>query len=144
MDDDPPIDEVHRLVDGGKRYAEPFLHILQDGKLMTPTGPVAIPDITVIAATTDKQKLDTTIIDRFPVKPVLDEYTEDEAIKIAAGHARRLGFGRRPLPWGPDREWLAQVARAGNCNPRKMVDVLVALRDYAMSRRGAAFQRALL
>ena len=53
------IDEIHRLVDGGKRYAEPFLHILQDGVLITPTGPVKIPDITVIGATTDQQKLDT-------------------------------------------------------------------------------------
>ncbi len=127
------VDEIHRLVDGGKRYAEPFLHILQDGMLLTPTGPVEIPDVTVIGATTDKQRLDDTVLDRFKVQPVLVDYTEDEAVKIAAGKAKGLGFGRDPLPWGPDREWLARIARAGNCNPRKMENVLIALRDSALA-----------
>jgi Holliday junction DNA helicase RuvB len=127
------IDEIHRLADGGKKNAEPFLHILQDGVLMTPTGPIKIPKITVIGATTDKQKLDPTIIDRFPVQVQLVTYSEDEAIVIAAGHAKNLGFGHSMLPWGPDDDWLRSVAQAGNCNPRLMVGVLTALRDHALS-----------
>ena len=64
---------------------------------------------------------------------MLVEYTDDEAIKIAAGKARGLGFGQRPLPWGPDREWLAQVAQAGYVQPTPHGGRAVALRDYALS-----------
>jgi Holliday junction DNA helicase RuvB len=126
------VDEIHRLADGGKKNAEPFLHILQDGVLMTPTGPVTIPNVTVIGATTDKQKLDATIIGRFPVQVQLVEYTEDEAVIIARQHAERVGFGHEMLPL-LEGEWLNEVARAGNCNPRLMVGVLTSLRDHALS-----------
>lgn len=126
------LDEVHRLVSRGKAKAEWLLTLLQDGTIHTPTGVVQAPRITVIAATTDAQKLPETILDRFPIKPVLDPYSDDEATKIALLTAERLGFGDVvPLP--ADTGWLTGVAKACDNNPRRMGDLLESVRDVALS-----------
>ena len=126
------IDEIHQLVSGGKTKAEWLLHLLQDGNLVTKSGVEVMPRVTIIGATTDAQKLPTTILGRFPVKPVLDPYTVDEATLICHNLAARLGFGKGELPYFDD---LAVIAKASNGNPRDMRSLLIALRDtfYASS-----------
>lgn len=126
------LDEVHRLVSGGRARAEWLLTLLQDGCLQLPTGVVEAPAITVIAATTDAQKLPETILDRFPLKPVLDPYTDVEAQEIALVTARRLGFGKTVPIISP--ETAAKVAAAAANNPRRMRDFLISVRDSAMSQ----------
>lgn len=129
------LDEVHRLVQGGKARAEWLLTLLQDGVLQTPGGAVTAPKITVIAATTDVQRLPETIIDRFPIQPVIEHYTVAEAKKIAAVHATRLGFGGERLPAPASDAWLDGIVKAGDCNPRRMGKLLTVVRDIALSTK---------
>lgn len=131
------LDEIHRLVSGGKARAEWLLTLLQDGTLHTPSGTVQAPDITVIAATTDAQKLPETILDRFKIKPKLDYYTGNEAAEIARLTATRLGFGTH-LPMPGTTDWLAAVARACDNNPRRIDTLLGTVRDIAISSRDEA------
>ena len=135
------LDEVHRLVNRGKAKAEWLLQLLQDGVIVTPRGVVVAPQITVIAATTDAQKLPETILDRFPIKPVLLPYTEAEACRIANTTATRLGFGDL-IPMPAQSEWLAGVARACDNNPRRMTQLLVAVRDVALASDNANLSEA--
>lgn len=125
------LDEIHRLVSRGKSSAEWLLNLLQDGTMVTSTGVQRAPEITVIAATTDAQKLPQTILDRFPIKPVIVPYTDEEAVLVGVSAARRLGFGEIiPLPEG---EWMSKVAKASDNNPRRMTQLLVGVRDVALS-----------
>lgn len=127
------LDEIHRLVSGGKARAEWLLTLLQDGVLHTPGGVVQAPKITVIAATTDKERLPKTILERFPIVPVLDPYTDREAVQIGLIAAKRLGFGADHLPLPADNTWLAKVAKASANNPRRMGNLLASVRDVALS-----------
>lgn len=126
------LDEIHRLVVGGKARAEWLLTLLQDGTLHTPQGTVQAPNITVIAATTDAQRLPETILDRFVIKPVLEPYTVAEAIEIGTVTARRLGFGE-DLTMPDSTAWLEGIARACDNNPRRMTQMLKVLRDIVIT-----------
>lgn len=126
------LDEIHRLVSSGKARAEWLLTFLEDGVIQTPGGTFEAPNITVIAATTDAEKLPATILDRF-MRPVLEEYTEAEAVQIAAGVALRMGYGTAELPMPSKTEWLQRVARASNNNPRLVTRLLEQVRDIAIS-----------
>lgn len=119
-------DEIHQAVSGGSAKAEWLLQLLQDGRLVTKSGVEELPKITVIAATTDAQKLPTTILGRFPIKPVIEPYTEAEAALIGTTMAERLGFGGEMLPHFTEMD---AVAKASNGNPRDMRAILIALRD---------------
>jgi Holliday junction DNA helicase RuvB len=126
------IDEIHRMVQRGKGNAEWLLHLLQDSVLMTPIGPIQVPPITVIAATTDVGKLPATITSRFPIKPQLVPYSTEEATEIAATQAKRLGFGTDELPLPSSNVWLHQIAAAADYNPREMSSLLITVRDIAL------------
>lgn len=121
-------DEIHLAVSGGKAKAEWLLHLLQDGRLLTARGAEQAPNITVVAATTDAGRLPLTILSRFPIKPVIEGYNEDDATLIAEQLARRLGMGTDVLPM-PSSAVLRQVAVASNASPRDMRSLLIALRD---------------
>ena len=121
------IDEIHAMVATGKSKVEWLLHLLENGRLLTAKGAEVMPAITVIAATTDVGRLPETIISRFPIRPVLDGYTPTEAVQIADGMARTLGFGSEiPEALG---DTLAGVAEASCRNPRDMRALLTTLRD---------------
>ena len=127
------IDEIHQLVSGGKSKAEWLLHLLQDGVLMTSKGAEQVPQITVVAATTDVQQLPETIISRFRYKPELIGYTVDEAVVIAEGMARKVGFDNVLLP-APSKETLRAISLAANCGPRDIKGLLYQLKDAAICR----------
>jgi len=127
------IDEIHRLVSHGKAKAEWLLTLLQDGELHLPTGVFVAPKITIIAATTDKELLPQTILDRFALQPILEAYTQEEAVRIAQLQAGKLGFGAERLPMPENDRWLAAVASAARHNPRRIGKVLTAVRDIALS-----------
>lgn len=130
------IDEIHQMAGGTK--AEWLLHVLQDGVLMGKNGPEQIPDITIIGATTDAQKLPMTILGRFPIKPVLEPYTEDEAATIGTRLAQKVGFGATPFLPIPGPATMVNIARAANCNPREIRMLLIALRDATLSESTVA------
>lgn len=124
-------DEIHLAISRGKSKAEWLLPLLQDGVIVTPQGVTVVPDITVIGATTDVQKLPETIISRFVIKPVLDSYTAEQADAIVQVSARSLfGACDLPLPNGYTRE---VIATAANRNPRAIMQLLKILRDSALS-----------
>jgi Holliday junction resolvasome RuvABC ATP-dependent DNA helicase subunit len=126
------LDEIHRLVSRGKSGIEWLLTLMEDGTLHLPTGAVKAPDITIIAATTDGQKLPTTVLDRFPIKPVLEDYTDAQALRIAELTAARQGFGDL-VPMPESNAWLAQVAAACVNNPRRIRQLLIAVRDSTLA-----------
>lgn len=132
-------DEIHQAVSGGAVKAEWLLHLLQDGVLVTKSGVEVLPRITVIAATTDVQKLPTTIIGRFPVKPVIEAYTIAQAEQIAHTVAKKLGFGDL-VPYYED---LNVVATASNGNPRDMRAILIAMRDVYLAYQAFDLEKAL-
>ena len=123
------IDEVHQLVSGGRVRAEWLLHYLQDGVLLGPSGPLEVPAVTIIAATTEVGKLPSTIVSRFMV-PALCGYSAEEATLIAQQMAAGIfePFGLSAPSWG----LFAAVASAGNCNPRAMRQMLCTVRDIAL------------
>ncbi len=129
------IDEIHMMVAGGKAKAEWLLPFLQTGKLLTSRGAEPMPDVTVIGATTDVQKLPHTITDRFIIQPMLVPYRDTEAVQILAGMAQRMGFGSDGLPPVPDDD-LAALARAANNSPRGMRNLLATYRDTLFQADG--------
>ena len=134
------LDEIHRIVQGGKANAEWLLHYMQDGKLVLPSGVEDCPDVTILGATTDSGRLPETVLDRFKVRPVLTGYTEDEAAKIAQGMAKRI-FGREDLPI-PTAECCREVARAaratrGSCRTSSTPSATMRWSTRAASTAGA-------
>lgn len=128
------LDEVHRLVSSGKAKAEWLLTLLQDGTIQTGQGSYQAPRVTVIAATTDAQRLPRTIIDRFPIQPILEPYTATEALAIARTSALRMGFGDGDdLPMPAETVWLEKLARAADHNPRRIGALLTTVRDIALA-----------
>jgi len=114
-------DEIHNAVAGGKAKAEWLLPFLQDGVIVTSQGVTAVPSITVIAASTDAQKLPEAILSRFTVKPVLESYTAEEAGKIFDLNARRI-FSEVGLH--SPGEWNREaIVEAANRNPRQITQL---------------------
>ena len=109
-----------------------MLTLMEDGTLQTPNGVIQAPDITIIAATTDGQKLPQTVLDRFPIKPVLEAYSDAEAAQIAYLTAKAQKFGDI-LPMPDSNAWLARVAAASSNNPRRIRQLLIAVRDSVLA-----------
>lgn len=124
------IDEAHQLVVGGKAKAEWLLHYLQDGVLLGPRGPEEQPRVTVIAATTDGGRIPETILSRFPLRPILEPYTDDEAFQIASRCAVKAFTPLGLL--APKASTVAAIARAGSHNPRTIKAIIENLRDLAV------------
>lgn len=123
--------EFHRAV-AGKMKAEFLLSYLQDGLVMTKAGPVVLPLVTIIADTTDAQRLPETILSRFKVRPIVVVYSELEGAQIASLMAK--GHLDHPNLVQPSLETCLDIARAANCNPREIDTLLVRLRDAALCR----------
>jgi holliday junction DNA helicase RuvB len=122
-------DEVHQVMDGGKKNAEWLLAYLQDGVLMGPLGGEIQPRVTIIAATTDAGRLPESIVSRFPLQPPMQDYTDEEAAKIVVIMAGKTLVG---LPKVNARE-AAMVASAAHNNPRAIRRLLTVLRDMTIT-----------
>lgn len=129
-------DEFHQAVSKGKAKAEWLLSVLQDGAMVTSRGVQAIPDITIIAATTDIQKVQETIISRFVVKPAMESYTDEQAQTIAKVTAEKV-WGNLPEKGFevPNDRVCAIVAQAANNNPRAITQLLKTLLDTVITGR---------
>lgn len=114
------VDEIHRLVVGGKGKAEWLLHLLQDGVVMGPTGIVKRLNITVIGATTDASRLPRTVLERFGPPVEMVRYNEDEAGLIALRCAQRVF---PPLPFPPVEDFELFIY-AADFNPRRIKQLL--------------------
>jgi holliday junction DNA helicase RuvB len=119
-------DEFHLAVAGNKNRADWLLPFLTDRELLTKRGTEQMPDVTVLAATTDVGRLPQTIISRFMIRPRLSYYSLEEATKICAQLT-----GRMKVRISSETA-LTRIARAANHNPREMRMILTAVRDLAM------------
>lgn len=128
------IDEAHTL--GTK--CDWLLPFMTEGKLYTQRGAEQMPDITIVAATTDAGKLPLTLLSRFMVKPVIEQYSEDEAALIAGNLAVRMKVDLAESYWG-------EVATAAAHNPRVMRAILTQIRDlkYALPESHPNMEKAL-
>jgi Holliday junction resolvasome RuvABC ATP-dependent DNA helicase subunit len=58
--------------------------VMEDFTLPTGEGVVQFPRITVVGATTDEGALPDAFVNRFPLRPRFEPYTEDDMREIAA------------------------------------------------------------
>lgn len=119
------VDEAHKLVEGNRTRADWLLPFMTEGVLYTDKGAEPMPDVTLVAATTDVGKLPLTLISRFMVKPKLVGYTPEEGADICGHLADRMGV----YAFMPDDERFEAIARAANYNPRDMRMILTQFRD---------------
>jgi Holliday junction DNA helicase RuvB len=124
------IDEIHKLTDGvGARGAEVLLKILEDKVAFLPTGQVIrLADITIIGATTDRDKLPETIVDRFKIKPYFQAYDMGELGRIAI----RFAFRHRAEDLVDDDLAFA-IAYACRGTPRIIEEMIMAAKAMALS-----------
>lgn len=101
------LDEAH-LITQRRGAVEALLPILIGGK--TSRGE-KLPNVTIIAATTDKDKLPTPFLDRFPLRPYFDPYTIAQMREIVDGMCEKEGI---ILP----RRLVHAIAKASGGTPR--------------------------
>jgi Holliday junction DNA helicase RuvB len=132
------IDEIHRLVVGGKGRAEWLLHVLENDALIGPMGVErANLGITVIGATTEDGKLPDTITSRFGPPILLRRLDFDEAMHVAIGVATRI-FAPKPRP--TEDEYIG-VVFAADFNPRRIRTLLEAFLDTHYEAEGPSLER---
>lgn len=125
------IDEVHKLADSGKRGAEILLKPLEEGVIFLPDGTVKYPaDITIIGATTDRDKLPEPVVDRFKIKPYFQPYSEGDLAEIAVIFA-----DRHDAMANVDDDLAVAMARACRGVPRIVEEMVMAASDLADSQQ---------
>lgn len=121
------IDEIHVIGKGSSSAW--ILPLLQDGVILTPSGPVEIADITIIGATTDQAKLSEAILSRFFLKPRLQYYQLDEAALIVELFAIKMDVFLT-------NEQCDTIAQAANLNPRAIRSLMTVARDLSTVNGG--------
>lgn len=124
------VDEAHLLVQGSRNRADWLLPFLLGEGLLTERGAIEVPDVTLIAATTDVGKLPVTLIGRFMCQPKIEAYTAEEATAIAVNLAERMQVSGLP------EDFFWRIAAASNQNPRTMRRILTTLRDIQLAMPG--------
>jgi len=90
------LDEVHQQAVQDRRgrqsstQPEVLFSIMEDRTIPTGQGVLPFPHITIMGATTDEGALPDAFLNRFPIRPALDPYTEDDMTLIAARNADAL------------------------------------------------------
>jgi Holliday junction DNA helicase RuvB len=123
-------DEFHLAVAGNRNRADWLLPLLTDHVLMTKNSVEVMPNITVIAATTDVGKLPATIVSRFMLRPTLTYYTDEEGFSLVLNLSQRMNVSVEP-------DNAVRIARAADNNPREMRMILTAVRDLTYSGRNS-------
>jgi len=92
------IDEIHQQAIADRRglststQPEVLFSVMEDHTIVTSSGVLPFPHITVIGATTDEGMLPDAFINRFPLRPVLEPYTHQDLCRICDYNAQALGF----------------------------------------------------
>jgi Holliday junction DNA helicase RuvB len=91
------IDEIHQQALAERRgktadtQPEVLFSVMEDRTLVAGGSVIDFPAITVMGATTDEGLLPDAFVNRFPLRPQLDTYTEADLTRIAGMNARVLG-----------------------------------------------------
>lgn len=127
------IDEIHKLTDGvGARGAEMLLKVLEDHVAYLPDGSVVrLNDITIIGATTDRDKLPETVVDRFKVKPYFQAYTDADLVEITVSFAYRHD-AEHCIEGDRGLDLTIAIADACRRTPRVIEELVLAMRDLSL------------
>jgi holliday junction DNA helicase RuvB len=84
------LDEIHRCSNAQQEF---LLPLLEEGFVETRNGQ-RVPNswLTVVAATTEREKIIAPLYDRFTIKPYVKDYSKQDMALITAGMAERLGL----------------------------------------------------
>lgn len=83
------IDEIHRM---SPKEQETLLPLLEDQRFITDYGFIDNPDLTIVAATTERKKIIKPLWDRFTIKPAFEAYSDDEMGQIVQSMGRKVGI----------------------------------------------------
>lgn len=120
------IDEIHRLAENGPKAAENLLHMLEENRLYLDSGVVQLEKFTVVGATTDAEKLPETIVDRFPIKPRFEKYSDEDMVRIVNNFRKKMQVSISP-------DAMVAIARASRSTPRIAREFVVAARDLSIA-----------
>lgn len=119
------MDEIHSAP---KAIQEALLPLLEFGWVQTTGGlKVRAEGMTVIGATTEKEKLIKPLLDRFGIQPVFDDYTDAEMGAIVRGMAAKAGLNF-PV------DTAEALGRATGGTPRRARSFVLAARDLICTR----------
>lgn len=96
------VDEIHMQAVQERRGKEAmsspevFLTLLEDSVIAAPSGMLGFPRATIIGATTDPGRLPDPFLDRFPLQPRLQLYSQRELSVIAETNAAALELTLMP------------------------------------------------
>lgn len=124
------IDEIHGLANSGAKGAEILLKVMEDHVAYMPDGEVIqLNNITIIGATTDRDKLPEPVIDRFKIKPYFQAYSPVELVRIAISFAYR-----HQCESAVDDDTAITIALACRGTPRITEEMVLSCRDLALAR----------
>lgn len=122
------LDEIHALP---KKDQEILLPVLSDSTVVDMRGRrFPMPWLTVVAATTERDKLIVPLHDRFPIKPEFAPYSDEELGRIVAGMADRTGIRL-------DEETARALGTASGGVPRNAEGFILTYRDMLATGGGA-------
>lgn len=113
------IEEIHqqaimeRRGKGSATEPEVLYNVLEDRTIVSGSGVLSYPAITVIGTTTDEGLLPEPFLNRFPLRPRLIGYSETQLTQLAALNAHELGMVAAP-------EAMRAFARASRGVPRQI------------------------
>lgn len=118
------LDEIHALP---KRQQESLLTLIEDGYVQDKRGRIThVPWTTVIAATTERDKVIGPLYDRFPIKPSFTPYTDTEMGQIVTNMAEKVKVAITP-------ETAIILGRATGGVPRLARSLVLAARDLQVT-----------
>lgn len=118
------VEEIHQQAIMQRRgrdaatEPETFYALMEDRVIPTQEGPLPFPKITVIGTTTDEGMLPDAFVNRFPLRPRIVRYTEDQMILMAARNAHVLGLSIK-------RNAARLLATASRGTPREMNNLVI-------------------
>jgi Holliday junction DNA helicase RuvB len=130
------LDEIHRFP---KREQEALYTLLRDGYLQDHRGKrTEAMWLCVIGATTNPELVNVPLMERFPLRPTFDDYTDEQMTRIVQGMAGRLGIENL------DPEIATAFGKACAGTPRRAEGILAAYRDLpAKLGRNPTLEEAL-
>lgn len=119
------LDEIHRCT---PKQQETFLPLLEDGFLQLTNGEQieAHPYFTVIAATTEPDKVIKPLFERFPIRPTFEDYSDQEMVQIIVNMAEKEGVDISP-------DYAMILGRATGGIPRNAHTLVCMYRDLELT-----------
>lgn len=115
------FDEIHRC---SRKEQEALLSVVEDGYLQLGNGSRlnCNPFFTIIAATTEPDRIIKPLYDRFPIKPYFEEYDDEQMAQIVTQMLKKEGLTG-------EGEFANILGQAAGGIPRRAYEIVVSARD---------------